>query len=752
MPCSLTKFHDQGKEKTSMAPKRSFPKKKKHGFAKKNLKKGLKHGIRRDTAATILRHLAKRQEPALLSEIHECFHDQVTSKTEIQEAVATLIHENVVVPAGKKRFRLNWKDNLFTGIIEKNPRGFGFVMNLAPAESAVSLQKDPFLTVRDIGTANHGDSVLIRIKRVRKDGRPEAVLLAILQRFSETITGFYQSGTPARIIPEDLRYPSTIAIVGAIPPDIAENDVVIVDIVPGPSQSGFMQGRITEVLGSPQNIDVQMRMVIEKHSLPHAFPDDVLQEAAALSLNTAQYKDRLDLRGTCHVTIDGKTAKDFDDAIAVEKKGDGYRLYVSIADVSHFVQPGSLLDQEAYIRGTSIYFPGRVIPMLPEKLSNHLCSLVPGEDRLTFSAVLDFNKNGTLTDKKFSKSVICSKHRFTYTTIKQILVDNDFDARSRHEQFLIPLQLAKELAELLYHARMDRGSIGFNIPEPEITLEENGRIQSIKRKERNFAHQIIEEFMLAANEAVAEIFSRHSLDFIYRIHEKPAPEKVEEFASFAATLGLELPPISAEPSWFAGVLTLVRNTPAEYVVNNLLLRSMQQARYSSHNQGHFGLAATDYTHFTSPIRRYPDLMVHRFLQALLMQKPLGGEKAETSLEEQAKHVSARERLAITAERDINDRLKIFFMEQFIGENFKAVISAVGENVLFIELLDLFISGSIDISTLTDDYYLYDAKRHRLIGEISAKTYQIGAAIDVTLLDVDHQRRRINFAPASENGN
>jgi ribonuclease R len=732
-----------------MAPKRNSPKKKKPRFANKNLKKSYNQDAPRDVITTILVYLVKNQGPVPLAEIQEYCNAQGTGKKEIDAALSTLIYENIIVAAGKKRFRLNWKDNLFTGIIEKNPRGFGFVINLTPAESAVSFKKDPFLTVRDIGTANQGDTVLIRVKRVRKDGRPEAMLLAILQRFSEKITGFYQPGNPARIIPEDLRYPSTIVIVGAIPREILENDVVIVDILPGPSQSGFMQGTISEVLGSPQNIDVQMRMVIEKHNLPHAFPDDVLQEAAALGFDKLTYKDRLDLRDTCHVTIDGETAKDFDDAIAVEKKGDGYRLYVSIADVSHFVQPGSLLDKEAYNRGTSIYFPGRVIPMLPEKISNHLCSLLPNEDRLAFSAVLDFNKNGTLVDKRFSKSVICSKHRFTYTTIKQILIDNDLEARSRHEQFLIPLQYAKELAELLNDARMNRGSIGFNIPEPDIALEDNGRIKSIKRKERNFAHQIIEEFMLAANEAVAETFSRHSLDFIYRIHEKPAPEKVEEFASFAATLGLELPAISAEPSWFAGVLALVRNTPAEYVVNNLLLRSMQQARYSSHNQGHFGLAATDYTHFTSPIRRYPDLMVHRFLQALLRQKPLRGEQGETSLEEQAKHVSARERLAITAERDINDRLKIFFMEQFIGEIFQAVISGVGENVIFVELLDLFVSGSIDISTLVDDYYLYDSKRHRLIGEISAKTFQLGAIIEVTLVDVDHPRRRINFAPVPE---
>ncbi|MEE4240232.1 MAG: ribonuclease R [Desulfopila sp.] len=733
-----------------MAPKRIHPKKKKQRFKKKALPNTPGVDASHNVLTPLLAILAKNPDPLSLSELEEYFNGRKITRKDLHKALSTLIDENFVVPAGKKRFRLNWKNNLFTGIIEKNPRGFGFVINLKPVEAAVAFHKDPFLTVRDIGTANHGDSVLIKVKKVRKDGRPEAVLLAILQRFSEKITGFFKQGNPAKIVPEDLRYPSNITLAGAIPEGIEENDVVIVDILPGPSLTGFVQGTIIEVLGSPQNIDVQMRMVIEKHDLPHIFPDDVLQEAATLQLDNSLDKDRLDLRDTCHVTIDGETAKDFDDAIAVAKTENGFRLYVSIADVSHFVKAGSRLDQEAYNRGTSIYFPGRVIPMLPERLSNHLCSLVPGEDRLTFSAILDFDNNGVLLKKKFSKSIICSKHRFTYTTVKEILIDNNAKVRKQHEQFLNALQSAQDLAVLLHDARMRRGSIGFNIPEPEVALEKNGRIKSITRKERNFAHQIIEEFMLAANEAVAETFTRHTRDFIYRIHEKPAPEKVEEFASFAATLGLELPPISGEPSWFAAVLELVRNTPAEYVVNNLLLRSMQQARYSSHNQGHFGLAATDYTHFTSPIRRYPDLMVHRFLHSFLSRQHQQVGKDAVSLEEQAKHVSARERLAITAERDINDRLKIFFMEQFIGENFKAVISGVSENVLFIELLDLFVSGSVDIATLTDDYYLYDGKRHRLIGEISAKTYQLGAAIEVTLLDVDHSRRRINFAPVAKN--
>ncbi len=731
-----------------MAKKRKLFKEKKQHQPRTTRKNKLQ-GFSQSLPTSILSFVAMKREPVNLSEIQEALSQYLPAKKETEEAVAELVRREELVSAGKKRFRLNNKGHIFTGKIEKNPRGFGFVIDLHPAEAA-DYKKDPFLTVRNMGTANHGDIVLIRVNKVRRDGRPEAEILSILERSSEKLTGFFKAGNPPRVIPEDPRYPSTIAIVEAIADNIAENDVVIVQILPEPSEKGFVQGKICEVLGSAQNIDVQMRMVIEKHNLPHIFPEPVVQEAEALSFNIAETADRLDLREVAHVTIDGATAKDFDDAIAVEKTRGGYRLYVSIADVSHFVRPDTPLDKEAYLRGTSIYFPGRVIPMLPEKLSNNLCSLVPDEDRLSFSAILDFSSDGKLNSKTFGKSIMRSKHRFTYTTVKNILIDKDPQVRRLHKEFLNPLKWAGELAQALHKRRMDRGSIGFNIPEPEVSLEEDGKIRSIKRKERNFAHLIIEEFMLAANEAVAELFTARNLDFIYRIHEKPSPEKVEEFASFAATLGIDLPKVSAEPRWFGQVLEIVNGSPGEYVVNNLLLRTMQQARYDPENKGHFGLAATDYTHFTSPIRRYPDLMVHRFLDALLQHKPIKDSEKRPSFKEQAEHLSSRERAAVTAERDINDRLKVFFMEQYIGENFKAVISGVSENVLFVELLDLFVSGSIDISTLTDDYYLYDIKRYRLIGEISGKIYQLGASLDVTLVDVDHRRRRINFAPAREN--
>ncbi len=727
---------------------------KKRNISKRKIRSHFRHKTTHDhlkattqsPAKDILRFVYNQEESVTLAQIHADVGDDRISKKQVQKLISSLVAKGDISIIGKKQFFKAKNGNIFTGIIEKNPRGFGFVTDLTPRLQEKPFTKDPFLSIKRIGTANHGDKVLIRINRVRKDGRPEAEVITVLSRSSDRLTGFYKNGNPPRVIPEDPRYPANIHIISAVEEDIVENTVVIVEVQPEQNQNGIVRGKITEVLGPVDNVDVQMRMVIEKNNLPHIFPPEALAEANKLSINTKETNSRLDLRKVCHVTIDGETAKDFDDAVAVEKTGKGYRLYVSIADVAHFVQQGSALDKEAYLRGTSIYFPGRVIPMLPENLSNNLCSLVPHEDRLTFSAILDFNWSGKLIHKKFSKSVICSRQRFTYTTVNAIVIEQDQQCRETYKDFVASLDTAKDLATILNKTRMQRGSIGFNIPEPEISLNDEGRITSIERKSRNFAHQIIEEFMLAANEAVASTFSSTKRPFIYRIHEKPEEEKVAEFAEFAGTMGLELPAIEPSPHWFAKVLELVKGRPAEYVVNNLLLRTMQQARYAADNLGHFGLAATDYTHFTSPIRRYPDLIVHRLLHLLLESKTYKETTGNELLAEQADHLSKRERTAVTAERDMADRLKVFFMEQYLGENFKAVISGISEGAIFVELIDLFVSGSIDIALLKDDYYLYDIKRHRFIGEISGKTYQLGAPIEVTLIDIDHRRRRIYFAP------
>jgi ribonuclease R len=700
---------------------------------------------------SLLAYLYDLQGPATINAIAKNIAVGRSSKEDITAITSVLLKKNQLMKTGKNCYILNKNCDIFEGILDKNARGFGFVTNLSSKISVSSFQKDPFLSISQIGSANHGDRLLIRIVKVRNDGHPEAEIIKILQRGTERLAGFFVAdGSTPHVIPEDPRFSFLVHIPEEQYTMARHGDVVLVKIFPSPERANTVQGSIIEVLGSPDNVDVQMRMVIEKFKLPHAFSDKALKETEALSENLPDLGKRTDLSTIGHVTIDGETAKDFDDAIAVVKTRKGFRLYVSIADVAYFVRPGTTLDKEAYERGTSVYFPGRVVPMLPEKLSNNLCSLVPDKERLTFSAILDFDRNGRRLRKSFCRSIIRSRHRFTYTTVKNILIDKDPGIRQEHKDFLTPLKWAGELATVLLKRRMERGSIGFNIPEAEISLDESGKISSIKRAERNFAHQIIEECMLAANEAVAETFTQQGKAALYRIHEVPDPEKVREFREFSKTLGLELPRDAGTPDWFGRVLDLVKGTLKEYVVNNLLLRTMQQARYSPDNVGHFGLAATDYTHFTSPIRRYPDLLVHRALDSLLAgsteKKNMLPDK-QMSLKDVGQFLSSRERVAISAEREMNDRLKLHFMENRIGETFDAVISGVNNFAFFVELLELFVSGAVAVSQLTDDYYLFDIKHHRLIGETTAKIYQVGQQLRVTVLNVDKSRNRINFVPA-----
>ncbi len=641
------------------------------------------------------------------------------------------------------------KHGLAEGTLDQNEKGFGFVTNLSSKFQSPEYNKDAFISPANMNSARHGDTVLVRIFKVKKDGRPEAEILSVLHRGTEQLAGFvtFKSGQTL-VYPEDFRYPFTVRIPGKQNENLQEGDAVIVKIDGETNDFRHQNGTLIEILGNPDSVDVQMRLVIEKHSLPHTFSEATLEQVKNISDNISPGSGRLDLRDIQHITIDGETAKDFDDAIAVQKTRKGFRLYVSIADVSHYVPSGSALDKDAYLRGTSIYFPGRVIPMLPERLSNDLCSLVPDQDRYAFTAILDFNRAGHLQTKEFTKSIICSKKRFTYTTVKEILIDKDKKISQEHKEFLTPLKWASELATELMQLREERGSIGFTIPEPFMELDDLGKILSITRAERNFAHKLIEEFMLAANEAVAETFTENKLDGLYRIHERPSPEKIQEFVEFGRSLGLDLPPLRQDPDWFGQILAMVKGSPKEYVINNVLLRVMQQARYAEKNVGHFGLAATDYTHFTSPIRRYPDLTVHRTLQAFLTRndKIRTRKKESIPMKEMGTFLSARERIAITAEREMNDRLKIRFMHTKIGETFQAIISGVTGSVIFVELLDLFVSGGISISSLKDDHYIYDAKHHRLTGKHSGRSFQIGDSITVGLLDVDLRRNRIYFSP------
>ena len=417
---------------------------------------------------------------------------------------------------------------------------------------------------------------------------------------------------------------------------------------------------------------------------------------------------------------------------------------MSIADVSYYVKPGSTLDREAYERGTSVYFPNRVVPMLPERLSNNLCSLVPNKPRPAFTAIMEFDRKGKRLAKKFSKSIITSQHRLTYTTVKQILDDKDKALASRYNDILPQLREMAQLASVLERKRIGRGSIGFSLPEAEVLIDAAGQVTDVVRAERNMAHKLIEEFMLAANEAVAFTLAAEGFPTLYRIHESPDDLKVKEFTAFARTLGLHLSANGGSPKWFGKVLNLVAGTPKEYIVNNILLRTMQRARYSPENVGHFGLAAAYYCHFTSPIRRYPDLIVHRTLFALLTKKKKGSASPAPDLQQAGYFLSGRERAAVDAEREMTERLQVRFMAEKIGENFEGIVSGVTAFGLFIELLDHFVSGAIEIAKLKGDYFQFDEKNYRLIGSHTNKIFQVGDLVLIKVAGVDIRQRRINF--------
>jgi ribonuclease R len=661
-------------------------------------------------------------------------------------ALENLVRKGVIKKTGKGCYAIDPSAPLYKGKLIQNSKGFGFVNANGIGADTQTLQRDLFIGKANMNGAMHDDTVLVLGRIAKNDKRTEGIILDIVEQRANRLAGIVSKrGHEIFVYPDDPRFPFKVSLKERKDIPLKSGDAVIVEYKRPALPTPTLTGKLVTLLGDADDIDTQMKLVISSHDLPHIFEEDVIEETAQLKDSFEANDDRTDLRKLQHITIDGETAKDFDDAICVEKTSSGFRLYVSIADVSHFVSPSSAIDKEAYLRGTSVYFPGRVIPMLPERLSNNLCSLVPHEDRYTVSAILDFDKQGKLVHKDFARTIIHSQQRFTYTTVRQILVDKDPEVQKIYEPFIPLLNCAGELATALQKRRTLRGSIDFNITEPFFTLAGDGKIASISAAERNFAHQIIEEFMLVANEAVASFFIEKEIPAIFRTHEAPDESKLSDFLTFINSLGLPLAPFKNEAAWFADTIKKCKGSKYDYIVNNLLLRSLKQAQYTATNVGHFGLAAPAYTHFTSPIRRYPDLIVHRLLLALIShKKDLTEDEKKESYQDAGTFLSARERIAITAERDMNDRLKIAYMKDKVGEHFSAIISGVTENSVFVEIVDLCISGAVPVDLLTDDYYLFDKKNYRLFGERTAKTYQIGDSVEIILVDVDHNLRRLTF--------
>ena len=715
-------------------------------------------------------------------------------KRELKNMLEDMAEDGELVRLKGNGYSLPGKIKATRGRISVHRDGYGFVTPDGGGE-------DIFIPSKFLKSALHGDLVEASSSPSRMGGNKlDGRIVAVIERATSHIVGRYEeTRRGAIVIPEDQRLNLVVSIPVKGRGTAQDGHQVVAELTSYPIGGRPAEGKVVEVLGWPDDPEVEIQSVIRRFDLPHIFTPDVLAEAEKISdtVSTDDLQGRKDLRSMPTVTIDGETARDFDDAVSLRREGENFRLWVSIADVSHYVKKDSLLDREAYLRGTSVYFPDRCIPMLPERLSNGICSLNPNVDRLTMTAEMLFDRTGTMLESSFYASVIKSTARLTYTIVKQIIVDqvpppldpsgslqkegrgaNGVDCQNQthpHPNLpleregtintkstlspLIPMLMEmKELALILMAMRKKRGSIDFDLPEPEIIIGLTGQTEGIIRAERNLAHQLIEEFMLAANEAVARFVTSRDIPFLYRVHENPDPAKIHTFQEFIFGFGYEFSLVDEKvrPSELQRLLAQADGRPEERMINYALLRCMKQARYAADNVGHFGLASDCYCHFTSPIRRYPDLVVHRILKAVFSPSPSRQESgndnrasrqlalATERLGEVAEHTSKRERVAMEAERDVVEMKKLQYMLKHVGDQFDGYITGVTSFGFFVELEELFVEGLVHISTLTDDMYNHAEKQHSLIGQRTGTIFRIGDAARVSVASVSPGTRRIEF--------
>ncbi len=679
--------------------------------------------------------------PISFKDLTQAFGVERHERDEFKKCIKGMAAEGLLIKTRDGRYGLPLKMNLVTGTLSCHADGFGFV---CPGGG----ETDVFVNPRRMSGAMHGDTVMARVEGQRGGGKREGSIIRVLNRAHKLVVGRFETAKGfSVVIPSDEKILERIIIPGKEKNGAVHGMIVVAEIEKWPTKNSGPSGRIVEVIGDPQDADVEAEVILRKFGLPGRFPREVVAEAKNIPSEVSAHdiSGRVDLRGFTTITIDGESARDFDDAVSLERTGQGYRLRVSIADVSHYVRPSTVLDREAYERSTSVYFPDRCVPMLPEALSNGICSLNPRVDRLTMTAELEFDGSGTVVKKRLYESVIKSAERMTYTNVKKLLREEDSELSIRYQHIINDLRLMEELALKLMARRRDAGSIDFDLPEPEIIIGIEGTVEDIVRAERHIAHKMIEEFMLAANRAVAEEFSSRSLPFLYRVHASPSQESIDEFKEFVAAFGIHLD-MDKGPKAMQAVLKSVEGRPEERLINHVLLRSMKQAVYSPDNVGHFGLAFKDYGHFTSPIRRYPDLVVHRLVRLLINGKYTQAEaqRMEALLPETATHTSGRERKAMEAEREIADLKKCQFMKDKTGQTYDGFISGVTGFGLFVELKEYFVEGLVHVSMLSNDYYIFDDKRHTLRGERTGAAFKVGDPVTVRIARVDIERRRIDL--------
>ena len=688
------------------------------------------------TKDILLKIFKKEKKPLAPSELVAILSLNKKQGKTLKQLLKNLVRDGSIVELKNKRYGMPREMNLVSGTLWCTRSGNGFVVPDNVEE------KDIFVPSRFIKDAFHGDKVIARVEHSFR-GKKEGTIIKVTQRKIRNIVGFVRRDrNTTYIIPEDERISHHFVVTSTLKSaGLNDNDLVAARITRFPEGGMDPACTVLKVFKGLQNVLSITQFVQYKSALPFRFKKRTESEAQALD-TSMNLKDRLDLRETIHVTIDGELAKDFDDAVCIEKTDKGFTLYVSIADVSHYVSPGSTLDREAYERGTSIYFPGTVVPMLPKVLSNGICSLNPEEDRLAMTVKLTFNMNGDLTGSSFHKSIIRSVLRLTYNEVEDALIRKDRKIRKEVQRLLPLLEFMGELATLLSTKREKRGSLDFDLPEPDVILDIEGGIQDILRADRLFSHRIIEEFMIAANEAVANFLTENKVNTMYRIHESPDSEKLKDLERLLQALSIGYKRGGKDIKGLQEVLRNVEGTNYEFLVNRVLLRSMKQARYSSQNKGHFGLASDCYLHFTSPIRRYPDLVCHRALKSLISD---GGKRyGDKELQAMANYLSERERLAMEAERDIEDRIRVLFMKDRVGDEYDGIISHITSFGFFVELLDVFVEGLVLLNSLYDDYYHFDEERFRLVGRKTRKIYRVGDKIKVRVALADVEKNQLHF--------
>ncbi|ELD8070016.1 ribonuclease R [Staphylococcus pseudintermedius] len=638
---------------------------------------------------------------------------------------------------------------LVRGTLSQNKKGFAF---LRPDDQEM---EDIFIPPTKINRAMDGDVVLVEVKKSRGDfrkGKFEGEVKAIESHSIKQVVGtFSEARHFGFVVPDDKRIMQDIFVPKGQELGAVEGHKVLVQITQYSDGTNSPEGQISAILGHKNDPGVDILSIIYQHGIEIEFPDDVLKEAENVpeTILPDELKGRRDLRDELTITIDGADAKDLDDAIAVKKLDNGNtELTVSIADVSYYVTEGSALDREAYDRATSVYLVDRVIPMIPHRLSNGICSLNPEVDRLAMSCRMEIDAQGQVVKHEIFESVIHSNARMTYDAVNRIITDKDAATRAQYPEIVPMLDLAQTLSQQLIAMRKKRGEIDFDIKEAKVIVNEEGIPKEVVTRERGEGERLIESFMLIANETVAEHFNQMEVPFIYRIHEQPKSERLRQFFDFITNFGIMVKGTGEDihPSTLQNIHEEIAGRPEDMVISTMMLRSMQQARYDADNLGHFGLAADYYTHFTSPIRRYPDLIVHRLVRKYLIEKSMDGRAMhewEEKLPQIAEHTSNRERRAIDAERDTDELKKAEFMIQHIGDEFEGVISSVANFGMFVELPNT-IEGMVNMQNMSDDYYHFDERQMALIGERKAKVYRIGDVVKVKVIHVDVDERQIDF--------